>query len=266
MAMNLYKEKLWLIANLAARQFQQRYRGSFLGVLWPFFAAAIQISIYAFIFSVILKARWQQVGISGPQEDLPFWLVMFAGMTVYFFCSEIIAAAPGMVTSVPNYVKKIKFPLAVLPIVQTLVSITTACVFLVILTAAIVFTGNLHWHILLTPLVFMQSALWCLGLSWMMAAAGVFVRDLQQVVPFMLQIMLFLTPIFYPASAVPERFRVIAKLNPLAFLVETFRNLALWGIFPSWKVFGIWTIASVVFAWMGFLMFRRLRGAFADVL
>ena len=261
-----YREKLWLIANLAARQFLQRYRGSFLGVLWPFLAAAIQMSIYAFIFSVILRARWQQAGISGPREDLPFWLVMFAGMTIYFFCSEIIAAAPGMVTSVPNYVKKIKFPLAVLPIVQLLVSLTTACVFLLILTASIAVAGNFHWHILLAPLVFMQAAFWCLGFSWMMAAAGVFVRDLQQLVPFMLQIMLFLTPIFYPASAVPERFRVIVQLNPLAFLVETFRNLALWGIFPSWKIFGAWTAASVLFAYAGLLIFQRLRSAFADVL
>ena len=264
--MNVYKEKIWIIANLALRQFLQRYRGSFLGALWPFFAAAIQMSIYAFIFSVILKARWQQAGISAESEVLPFWLVMFTGMTVYFFWSENIAAAPGMITSVPNYVKKIKFPLAVLPIVQLLVSITTACVFLVILSAAIAITGSFHWHILLAPLVFMQSALWCLGLSWMMASAGVFVRDLQQLVPFMLEILLFLTPIFYPISAVPARLIVLVKINPLAYLVETFRNLALWGIFPSWKIFGAWSAVSVLFAMAGFFMFRRLRSAFADVL
>jgi len=264
--MDRYKEKFWLIANLALRQFLQRYQGSFLGILWPFLAAAIQMVIYAFIFSVILKAKWQQAGISGPQEDLPFWLIMFAGMTVYFFCSEMISAAPSMITSVPNYVKKIKFPLAVLPIVNLLVSVTTSCVFLVILAFAAAMVGAFHWYILLTPLVFMQAAFWCLGLSWMLAAAGVFIRDLQQVVPFLLQILLFLTPIFYPASAVPKAFRPVIQVNPLAFLVDTFRNLALWGIPPSWGIFLAWTAVSILFAYAGLLIFQRLRGAFADVL
>lgn len=261
-----YKEKSWLITNLALRQFLQRYQGSFLGILWPFLAAAIQMAIYAFIFSVVFKAKWQQVGIGVPQEDLPFWLVMFAGMTVYFFCSEMIGAAPGMITAVPNYVKKIKFPLATLPFVNLLVSCTTACVFLLILAIAITAAGSFHWHILLAPLVFIQAAFWCLGLSWMLAAAGVFVRDLQHVVPFMLQILLFLTPIFYPASAVPGKLRLIFQINPLAFLVETFRNLALWGISPSWGAFAAWTAASILFAYVGLRIFQHLRNAFADVL
>jgi lipopolysaccharide transport system permease protein len=264
--MAIYREKIWLIVNLTTRQFLQRYRGSFLGVLWPFFAAVIQMAIYAFIFSVILQIKWDQAGISGAQGDLPFWLVMFTGMIVYFFFSEMIGAAPGMITSVPNYVKKIKFPLAVLPIVNLLVSAVTTCVFLVILTVAILAAGTFHWHILFAPLVFMQAALWCLGLSWMLAAAGVFVRDLQQAAPFLLQCMLFLSPIFYPASAVPEKFSMVVHLNPLAFLVETFRNLVLWGVCPSWGIFTVWTGFSVLFAYAGFLLFRRLRSAFADVL
>ena len=264
--MNQYKEKLWLVAALSRRQFSQRYQGSFLGLLWPFLAAAIQITIYAFIFSVILKTKWQQAGISAPQEELPFWIVMFAGMTVYFFFSDNISAAPGMIISVPNYVKKIKFPLAVLPIVNLLVSITTSCVFLVVLVTAVAMIGTLHWHIILVPLVFIQAAFWCLGLSWTLSAAGVFVRDLQQAVPFLIQIMLFLTPIFYPASAAPKAFRVFIMINPLAFLVETFRNLALWGTMPSWEVFSAWTAASILFAYAGFMLFRRLRSTFADVL
>jgi lipopolysaccharide transport system permease protein len=262
----MYIEKIWLIANLSQRQFLQRYQGSFFGVLWPFLSAAIQMAIYAFIFSVVLKARWQQIGISGPQEELPFWLVMFAGMIVYFFCSEMIGAAPGMITSVPSYVKKIKFPLAVLPIVNLLVSLATSSIFLLILMVAIAVVDTFHWQILFAPLVFMQAAFWCLGLCWMLAAAGVFIRDLQQAVPFLLQIMLFLTPIFYPVSAVPQKFQVFIQVNPLAFLVETFRNLALWGIPPSWGIFTAWSVASILFAYGGLLMFQRLRAAFADVL
>ena len=264
--MGPYKEKLWLVANLALRQFLQRYQGSFLGILWPFLSAAIQMTIYAFIFSVVLKTKWQQAGINGPQEDLPFWLVMFAGMIVYFFCSEMIGVAPTMITSVPSYVKKIKFPLGVLPFVNLMVSLTTSCVFLVFLLIAIAAVGTCHWHILLTPLVFMQAAFWCLGLSWILGAAGVFIRDLQQAVPFLLQIMLFVTPIFYPATAIPEKFRIFVQLNPLAFLVDTFRNLALWGAAPSWKLFCAWTAASALFAYAGLLLFRRLRNTFADVL
>jgi lipopolysaccharide transport system permease protein len=264
--MESYKQKLWLLANLALRQFLQRYQGSFFGVLWPFLAAAIQMTIYAFVFSVVFRARWQQAGISGDQVEMPFWLIMFAGMTLYFFFSENIAVAPGMIISVPNYVKKIKFPLAILPIANLLVSITTSCVFLIILAFATVLTGNFHLHILLAPLVFMQAAFWCIGLTWMLSAAGVFVRDLQQAMPFVLQLLLFATPIFYPASAVPEAFRIIIRVNPLAYLVETLRNLALWGVTPSWGVFAAWTAASALFACVGFLVFRRLRNAFADVL
>jgi ABC-type polysaccharide/polyol phosphate export systems, permease component len=262
----LSKEKIWLIANLALRQFLQRYQGSFFGVLWPFIAAALQLAIYAFVFSVILTAKWQQLGITAPEQELPFWLIMFAGMNVYFFVNEMIAVAPGMITSVPNYVKKIKFPLEVLPIVNLLVSAVTSCVFLVILVLAIVFVGHPHWWILLAPLVFVQAAFWCLGFSWLLGTAGVFVRDLQQAVPFLLQLLLFATPIFYPLSAVPERFRGIVQCNPLTFLVETFRNLALWGIAPHWGVFAAWTLASIAFAYGGYQVFQRLRGTFADVL
>ncbi len=260
------KDKAWLIVNLALRQFLQRYQGSFFGALWPFIAAAMQLTIYAFVFSVILKAKWQQFGISSTEEELPFWLVMFAGMSVYFFCNEMIAAAPSMITSVPNYVKKIKFPLAVLPLVNLLVSGVTAGVFLLILTLAIIFVGHPHWWLLLSPLVFVQAAFWCLGLSWILGAAGVFIRDLQQAVPFLLQLLLFITPIFYPLSAIPERFRVIIQCNPLAFLVETFRNMSLWGIAPHWGIFAAWTAASMAFAYVGYKVFQRLRGAFADVL
>ena len=264
--MSVYKEKIWLVTNLARRQFLQRYQGSFLGVVWPFLAAAIQMGIYAFVFSVVFQARWRQAGIDDVQEVLPFWLVMFAGMTLYFFVSENIGAAPSMITSVPNYVKKIKFPLAVLPFVNLLVSVTTACVFLIILAIANAIVGTFHWHIFLVPLVFLQAALWCLGASWILGAAGVFVRDLQQVIPFLLQILLFTTPIFYPPHAVPEAFQFVIRINPLAFLVDTLRNLVLWGVSPSWNVFGAWTLIAAVFACAGFLMFRRLRNAFADVL
>ena len=264
--MHQYKDKFWLIANLAKRQFLQRYQGSFLGVLWPFLAAGLQLTIYAFVFSIIMKAKWQQAGIEGEQEALPFWLVMFSGMTLYFFCCEMLAPAPMMVTSVPNYVKKIKFPLAVLPIVNLLVGIATACMFLLILFIAVAAVGSLHWWILLTPLVFMQAALWCLGLSWLLGAAGVFIRDLQQIVPFALQLLLFATPIFYPAKAVPEQFQFVLHCNPLAFLVETFRNLVLWGVPPQWGPFTAWTAASVLCAYVGYRVFQQLRRSFADVM
>ncbi len=264
--MQQYTDKLWLVFNLALRQFLQRYQGSFLGILWPFLAAGLQLALYAFVFSVVLKAKWQQTGITAGQEALPFWLVMFSGMTVYFFCSEQIGSAPSMVTSVPNYVKKIQFPLAALPIAHLLVSCATACIFFLILAVSIAAFGTFHWWILLAPLVFLQASLWCLGLSWLLAAVGVFIRDLQQIVPFVLQLLLFATPIFYPETAVPERFRIIVHCNPLAFLVETFRNLALWGIPPQWGLFAVWTALSALCAYGGFRIFQRLRQSFADVM
>lgn len=264
--MRQYKDKCWLIVNLAQRQFLQRYQGSFLGMLWPLLAAGLQLTIYAFVFSVVLKAKWQQSGIEVGQEGLPFWLVMFSGMTLYFFCNELIASAPAMVTSVPNYVKKVKFPLAVLPIVNLLVAITTAGMFMLILAGAVAMVGNLHWWILLTPLVFLQAALWCLGFSWLLGAAGVFIRDLQHIVPFMLQLLLFATPIFYPPSAVPEHFQFVLRCNPLAFMVDTFRNLALWGVPPQWGPFAAWTAGSALCAYVGYRIFQRLRRAFADVM
>ena len=264
--MSHYKEQLWLIFNLAKRQFLQRYQGSFLGILWPFLSAGLQIAIYAFVFSVVMKAKWSQVGIAAEQNELPFWLVMFSGMTVYLFCSELIGAAPSMVISVPNYVKKIKFPLAVLPVVNLLVGITTAFMFLLILAFCVATVGTLHWSILLTPLVFFQAALWCLGISWLLGAAGVFIRDLQQAVPFILQLLLFTTPILYPASAVPEKFHIVIACNPMAFLVNTFRDLILWGKLPHWGVFAAWTLAAALCSYVGYQVFQRLRTSFADVM
>ena len=266
MAITTYKEKFWLIYNLALRQFLQRYRGSFFGVLWPFLAAAIQMAIYAFIFTMIFGGSWHQGGTVSVNDNLPVWVIRFAGMIIYFFCSEIIGAAPTMVLSVPNYVKKVRFPLVVLPVVQVLVSITTTIVFIIVLITVLAFTGTIQWQIILTPLLIIQASFWCLGLSWILSSVGVFIRDLQQLVPFFLQIMLFLTPILYPISTVRENWQIFVIINPLAFIIDTFRNLALWGIMPSWGTFTAWTAGSVLFAWLGLFIFQRLRNSFADVM
>lgn len=260
------KNKLWLIWTLSLRNYSQRYKGSLLGYFWPFISMFVLLLLYSMVFSIVFKARWKQAGVDVQDVEIPFWLILLSGQILYALMCEILNQGPGLILSVPNYVKKIIFPLETLPVVSFLVALFNALICLAVLLAAAAFLGVHHREALLIPLVFIQMTFWCLGLGWLLSSLGVFFRDLQQVMPLLSQVLLFATPIFYPPQIVPEKYKFVIDFNPLAYMVDTMRGLLLWGRLPDWSIFGLWTLAAMVFAVFGYFIFKRLRPSFADIM
>lgn len=252
-----------LIHASAKREVLGRYRGSALGLLWSFFNPLFMLTVYTFVFSVVFKARWGTGGGSRTE----FALLLFAGLIVFNLFAECINRAPGLVLANPNYVKKVVFPLEILPFVGVLSAAYHAAISLgVWLAAYLVLFGLPHITALLLPLVILPFALFILGLGWTLASLGVFLRDVSQVIGLVTTTLMFLSPIFYPASALPESYRHFLYLNPITPVIEMTRDLLYWGKMPDPGLMAAYWLVTGIIAWVGFAWFQKTRKGFADVL
>lgn len=249
--------------DLVKREVVGRYKGSVLGFFWAFFSPILMLAVYTFFFSVVFKARW----VSGSDSKVEFALVMFSGLLVFNLFSEVINRAPGLILNNANYVKKVIFPLEILPVVtlgaaafHMLVSLTVWFIFF------LVFFGVPSWTALQIILIFVPLVMMTLGLAWLLASLGVYLRDVGQVIGLVTTVLMFLSPVFYPVAALPEKFRAIMYLNPLTYIVEETRNVMIWGKSLEWLQWGFWTALSGLIAWLGFAWFQKTRRGFADVL
>jgi lipopolysaccharide transport system permease protein len=252
-----------LIKASAKREVLGRYRGSVFGLLWSFFNPLIMLAIYTFVFSVVFKARWH-----GREESkVEFALVLFAGLIVFNLFSECINRAPALILHNPNYVKKVVFPLEILPVVAMLSALFHALISLVVwLLAYMVLVGVPHVTVLYLPFVMLPMMLFVMGLSWALASLGVFLRDVNQFMGTVTTVVMFMSPIFYSADALPVEFRKWLFLNPLTPFIEQTRNVLYWGKTPDLSIVGIYTLVSSIIAWLGFVWFQKTRKGFADVL
>ena len=253
-----------LIAQLTRRDVSGRYRGSVAGLAWSFFTPLLMLAVYTFVFSVVFKARWAD---GGEQSNTGFAVVMFAGMIVHGVFAETLNRAPGLILSNVNYVKKMVFPLEILPVVAMGVSLFHASISLgVLLGACALYKGFVHWTVICVPLVFLPLAILSLGFAWMLASLGVFLRDVGQTVGLVTTVMLFLSPVFYPMTAVPEAFRPLIMANPLTFIMGQARAVLVWGRLPDWAGLAVYTVVACAIAWAGYAWFQKTRKGFADVL
>lgn len=252
-----------LINVSAKREVLGRYRGSMLGLLWSFFNPLLMLAVYTFVFSVVFKARWNIE--SGSKTE--FAMVLFAGLIVFNLFGESISRAPAVVLNNPNYVKKVVFPLEILPVVTLLSALFHGAISLgVWLVAHLIFFGLPHVTALYLPLVILPLLLFIMGLSWGLASLGVFLRDVSQFIGTVVTVLMFMTPIFYSIAALPEEFRQWLYLNPLTPVIEQARNVLYWGKQPDFALLGIYTMVSLLIAWLGFAWFQKTRKGFADVL
>lgn len=252
-----------LINASAKREVLGRYRGSVFGLLWSFFNPLFMLAVYTFVFSEIFKARWS----GGSESKTEFALVLFAGLIVFNLFAECINRAPSLILSNPNYVKKVVFPLEILPFVGLLAALYHAMISVgVWLMAYLALFGMPQTTVLLLPLIIVPFALFIMGLSWALASLGVFLRDVSQFIGVVVTTLMFMSPIFYPASALPETFRHILYLNPLSPVIEMTREVLYWGRQPDFALLGIYWLATVLIAWLGFAWFQKTRKGFADVL
>jgi lipopolysaccharide transport system permease protein len=252
-----------LIKALIKREVIGRYRGSVFGILWSFFNPVFMLTVYTFVFSVVFKARWS----AGSESKTEFALVLFAGMIVFNLFAECVNRAPNLILSNVNYVKRVVFPLEVLPwVVMGSALFHTTVSLSVWLVGYNVLFGFPHLTIILVPLVVAPLVLWVMGLSWWLASLGVYLRDVSQFIGIVTTTLMFLSPIFYPVTALPESYRHILYLNPLTLAIEQARGVLYWGRSLNWMVLAIYTLAAVSIAWLGFAWFQKTRKGFADVL
>jgi lipopolysaccharide transport system permease protein len=252
-----------LIAQLTKREVVGRYKGSAMGLTWSFFNPVFMLVVYTFVFSEIFKSRW-----GGPEESkTQFAVALFVGMIVLNLFSEVLNRAPGLILSNVNYVKKVVFPIEILPVVAMGATLFHSLISLCVLGMAfMLFNGYLNWTIVFTPLVFLPLIILATGLAWMLASLGVFLRDVGQTISILTTVLMFLSPVFYPVTAVPERFRPFIMANPLTFIIEQARNVLIWGRQPDWIGLATYFVVAVGVAWMGFVWFQKTRKGFADVL
>ncbi len=252
-----------LIHASAKREVLGRYRGSALGLLWSFFNPLLILTVYTFVFSEVFKARWS----TGSSAKTEFALVLFAGLIVFNLFAECINRAPTLILSNQNYVKKVIFPLEILPFVTLLSALYHALISLCVwLIAYALFFGIPHATLLYLPLIIVPLCLLVLGMSWALAALGVFLRDVSQIVGSFTAILMFLSPIFYPASALPPAYQTVLYLNPLTLSIEMMRDVLYWGKTPDIMLLtGYWCLTGSI-AWLGFAWFQKTRKGFADVL
>jgi lipopolysaccharide transport system permease protein len=252
-----------LILALIKREVVGRYRGSFLGVFWSFFNPLFMLAVFTFVFSVVFQARWG----GGTDSKTEFALVLFAGLIVFNLFAECVNRAPGLILANVNYVKKVIFPLEILPWVVFGSAMFHAAISIgVWLTAYALLFGLPHITALLLPLIFLPLALLIMGVSWMLASLGVYLRDVSQFVGILTTMLMFLSPIFYPVTALPEKYRPFLLLNPLAPAIEQTRNVLFWGKIPGLAMLGGYFLAASCVAWLGFAWFQKTRKGFADVL
>jgi lipopolysaccharide transport system permease protein len=256
--------------QLARREILGRYRGSTLGLLWSLLTPLFMLAIYTFVFGTIFKARWSgtEAGAAGEtQSTAEFAIILFAGLIVFQLFAEVINRAPTLILSHATYVKKIVFPLEILPIVALGSALFHALISLAVLLGFTLFVhGSIPATALLLPFVLAPFLVMILGLAWFLASLGVYVRDISQVLGTVVTALLFLSPIFFPASALPEHIRPFIFLNPLALPAEETRDVLLWGKAPDWHALGLYAIVAVGVATLGRLWFEKTRKGFADVL
>ena len=252
-----------LIIQLAKRDVLGRYRGSVLGLAWSFFNPLLMLAVYTFVFSVVFKARWG----FGDESKVNFAIILFAGLIVHGLFAECINRAPSLIVSNPNYVKKVVFPLEILPSVTLGSALFHAGVSLVVLlTAQLIVTQRLPWTVIIFPLVLLPLLLSTVGFAWLLSALGVYLRDVGQTTSILTTVLMFLSPLFYPLSALPENYRIWLHLNPLTFIIEESRNVLIFGRMPNWSGWTLALVAGTLVSAGGFWWFQKTRKGFADVL
>lgn len=256
-----------LLRQFARRMIEQRHRGSFLGLVWTVLTPLLSLAIYTFVFGFVFEGRFT----NSPEEtNLDYALGIFLGLILFNFLSEVLAQGPTVIVTQPNFVKKVVFPLEVLPAAAVGAAAVSASLSLVLGLLGVAIVGDgLDWHALLLFAILPPVALIAFGCAWLFSALGVFIRDIASAMPFFVHILVYMSAVFYPMrllEKLPEWGRDILLANPLLHAVESTRRAVLWHqpAETSSLVF-LWASGLVVSA-IGYFTFRKLRPAFADVI
>lgn len=254
----------YLIIKSVQREVLSRYKGSVLGLLWSFFTPLFMLTVYTFVFSVVFKARW---GTEATGSKLEFALILFAGLIIFNFFAECIISAPTLIISNISYVKKVVFPLEILPLIKLGGTLFHFMVSLLVwLICYLLFIGLPQLTIVYLPIVLLPLCFLTLGVCWGVASLGVYLRDIAQLIGILVTALMFLSPIFYSITMLPEKFKILLYLNPLTPIIAQARDVMYWGKPPNWILLALCYIVFFIVAWIGFAWFQKTRKGFADVL
>lgn len=252
-----------LTIEMTRRDVLGRYRGASFGLLWSLISPFMMLVVYTLAFGYILRARWP--GTTGNTAD--FAMLLFMGLIVHGFFAECLIRAPTLIAGNTNLVKKIVFPLDILPWTIVLSALFHALMnTLVFALLNFLLRGELHLTLLLWPVVLLPLVFLTLGTTWLLSSLSVFLRDIGQVTGVLATAMLFLSSAIIPVETLPARYQVVFRLNPLTFIIDQAREVAFWGRMPDWIGLGVYMAGALIFAYIGFAVFQKTRRGFADVL
>ncbi len=255
-----------LINQMIKRDIAQRYRGSWLGLLWSFINPLLMLSVYSFVFSVVFKAKWGG-NSAQPQHLGEYALILYCGLLIHSLFAECLSRAPTIILNNASFVKKVVFPLEILPIMLLGTAIFHYLMGLfVLLFGILIIYGSLPITALFLPIILFPLCIFMLGMAWILASLGVFLRDIGQMIGLVMTILLFLSPVFYTVDSLPQKFQKIIYLNPLSLIVEQVRLVLLFGKMPNFYALGIYMFLAFFTLVFGFWWFQKTRKAFADVI
>ncbi len=255
-----YHDLIW---ELTKRDFIGRYKGSMLGIMWSLFNPLIMLAIYTFLTSVAFKAKW---GI-GEENKFSFAIFLFTGMIIHSFFAECLNRAPSLIVSNVSYVKKVVFPLEILSwMVFLSASLHFVVSFFVLILFCFLAGTKVHVEVLLIPIIILPLVLVILGLTWILASLGVFLRDLSQVMGMFTTVALFLAPVLYPIDVLPDSYQSILAWNPITLPIVQLRELMFFGNSIQWTEWVISLVFGALICQSGYWWFQKSRRGFADVL
>ena len=261
---SLWKHRgLWW--QFTKRQVELRHKGSHLGLLWSFLSPLLMLALYVLVFGFIFSGRFKVETV--PESRIEYALIMFLGLAIHHFVAEVMTTAPTLVLANPNFVKKVVFPLEILPAANV-----GAAVVHFFITLGLVFTGALlsgvplTWGVLWLPVLLLPLLLTAFGLALGLSAVGVFWRDVMQITQFCVLALMFASAVFYPVSQISAPVWAILRFNPLLLVIQEARGTVFWGQPLNYSHVGYLYAFALVACFFGATLFQRLRGSFADVL
>jgi len=257
--------RISLTFDLIRREIESRYRGSVLGLVWSMITPLLMLGIYTFVFGTVFQSRWG--GSNAQTPTAQFSVILFTGLIVYQIFAETIVRSPQLMIANANYVKKVVFPLEILvPVVIGNALFHAGISFLILLPFVFMVMGAIPLTILLLPLVLAPLLIMAAGVGWFLASLGTYTRDIGQFIGTLATALLFLAPIFFPSSALPEWLQPWLVLNPVTVPVDQAREVLVFGRPPNWVVIGAYGLVSLVVGMLGYIWFQKTRKGFADVL
>lgn len=258
----LFKNR-YLLKQLVKQDIRQKYQGSVLGMLWSFLVPVFMLVIYTFMFSQIFQAKWD----IDTSDKYQFAMMLFCGLSAFNMVGEVMNRSTSLIVSNTNYVKKVIFPLEILPVVMTLSALFNCIIsFLILFIVKLIIYHSISKTIYLffpalIPLVVLTT-----GIGLLISAISVYLKDLSSLISVIVTILMYMSPVFFPLSSVPDSFRVVCGINPMTYIIENFRNVVLYGRNLDWGFFGISCVSAVCFYLLGKVVFMRTKEGFADVL